>query len=229
VAAVDLGIKASTPRNMAARGMEVRVLPATVTAGEILAASPDGVFFSNGPGDPAAAGYAVAAMRGVLEAGVPVFGICLGSQILSLAIGLTTYKLRYGHRGVNQPVLDLATGRVYITSHNHGFAAALPPQGGMGGREAPPSAGGSRGVVPPGVTAGGTQWAHVPVRAREPFGTPLGEAVVSHVNLNDGVVEGIRLLDRPAFSVQYHPEAAPGPHDAVDLFDRFAALMDDPR
>ena len=221
VAAVDLGIKAATPRNMAQRGMEARVLPATVTAEEILATDPDGVFFSNGPGDPAAAGYAVAAMRGVLDAGVPVFGICFGSQILGRAIGLDTYKLRYGHRGVNQPVMDLATGRVYITSHNHGFAAALP-EGGLGGREAPPSAGGSRGVVPPGVT----EWAHVPPGARKPFGTPYGEAVVSHVNLNDGVVEGIRLLDRPAFSVQYHPEAAPGPHDAVDLFDQFAALMD---
>jgi carbamoyl-phosphate synthase small subunit len=219
VAAVDLGIKASTPRNMAVRGMEVRVLPATVTAGEILAASPDGVFFSNGPGDPAAAGYAVAAMRGVLEAGVPVFGICFGSQILSLAIGLTTYKLRYGHRGVNQPVLDLATGRVYITSHNHGFAAALPPETGevSGSPQAPEDR------EPDGT------WAHVPVGARKPFGTPFGEAVVSHVNLNDGVVEGIRLLDRPALSVQYHPEAAPGPHDAVDLFDRFATLMDDHR
>jgi len=225
VTAVDLGIKAATPRNMAKRGMEARVLPATVTAGEILATDPDGVFFSNGPGDPAAAGYAVAAMRGVLEAGVPVFGICFGSQILGRAIGLSTYKLRYGHRGVNQPVMDLATGRVYITSHNHGFAAALPPEGGMGGREAPPYAGGSRGVVPPGVT----EWAHVPPGARKPFGTPYGEAVVSHVNLNDGVVEGIRLLDRPAFSVQYHPEAAPGPHDAVDLFDQFAVLMDNAR
>jgi carbamoyl-phosphate synthase small subunit len=192
--------------------MEVRVLPATVTAGEIHAASPDGVFFSNGPGDPAAAGYAVAAMRGVLEAGLPVFGICLGSQILSLAIGLTTYKLRYGHRGVNQPVLDLATGRVYITSHNHGFAAALPPEAEAAGNREPD----------------GT-WAHVPVGARTPFDTPFGEAVVSHVNLNDGVVEGIRLLDRPAFSVQYHPEAAPGPHDAVDLFDQFATLMDSAR
>jgi carbamoyl-phosphate synthase small subunit len=210
VAAVDLGIKASTPRNMAARGMEVRVLPATVTAGEILAASPDGVFFSNGPGDPAAAGYAVAAMRGVLEAGVPVFGICFGSQILSLAIGLTTYKLRYGHRGLNQPVLDLATGRVYITSHNHGFAAALALR------------------VDTAREPDGT-WAHVPPGAREPFDTPYGAATISHVNLNDGVVEGIRLLDRPAFSVQYHPEAAPGPHDAVDLFDRFATLMDGSR
>src|SRR5499425_1926962 len=126
VAAVDLGIKASTPRNMAARGCLVRVLPATATAAEILAAGPDGVFFSNGPGDPAAAGYAVAAMRGVLTAGVPVFGICLGSQILGRALGLGTYKLRFGHRGVNQPVKDLATGRVQITSHNHGFAVAPP-------------------------------------------------------------------------------------------------------
>jgi carbamoyl-phosphate synthase small subunit len=206
VAAVDLGIKNATPRNMALRGMEVRVLPATVTAAEILATDPDGVFFSNGPGDPAAAGYAVAAMRGVLDAGVPIFGICFGSQILSRAIGLDTYKLRYGHRGVNQPVMDLATGRVYITSHNHGFAAALPP-GAAQERE-----------------PGGT-WAHVPPGAREPFDTPYGAAAVTHVNLNDGVVEGIELRDRPAFSVQYHPEAAPGPHDAVDLFDQFAALM----
>ena len=220
VAAVDLGIKASTPRNMAQRGIEARVLPATVTAGQILDTDPDGVFFSNGPGDPAAAGYAVAAMRGVLEAGVPVFGICFGSQILGLAIGLQTYKLRYGHRGVNQPVLDLATGRVYITSHNHGFAAALPPQGGMGGLGLP-GPGEAEEVREP-----GGDWAHVPAGARKPFGTPFGEAVVSHVNLNDGVVEGIRLLDRPAFSVQYHPEAAPGPHDAVDLFDQFRALMD---
>jgi carbamoyl-phosphate synthase small subunit len=212
VAAVDLGIKNNTPRNMAERGMEVRVLPATSTAQEILATDPDGVFFSNGPGDPAAAGYAVTAMRGVLEAGVPVFGICFGSQILSRAVGLDTYKLRYGHRGVNQPVMDLVTGRVYITSHNHGFAAALPPEatefsGNPGSRT-------------------GDDWVHVPPGAREPFGTPFGAAAVTHVNLNDGVVEGIRLLDKPAFAVQYHPEAAPGPHDAVDLFDQFAALMD---
>ena len=147
VAAVDLGIKAATPRNMAKRGMEARVLPATVTAGEILATDPDGVFFSNGPGDPAAAGYAVAAMRGVLEAGVPVFGICFGSQILGRAIGLSTYKLRYGHRGVNQPVMDLATGRVYITSHNHGFAAALPPEA-----DTSRDAGSAWAHVPPGRT-----------------------------------------------------------------------------
>ena len=126
VAAVDLGIKAATPRSMAQRGCQVRVLPATSTAAEILATDPDGVFFSNGPGDPAAAGYAVEAMRGVLAEPVPLFGICLGSQILGRALGLGTYKLRFGHRGVNQPVKDLRTGRVQITSHNHGFAVALP-------------------------------------------------------------------------------------------------------
>jgi carbamoyl-phosphate synthase small subunit len=207
VAAVDLGIKAATPRNMADRGMEVRVLPATSTTADILATAPDGVFFSNGPGDPAAAGYAIAAMRGVLDAGVPLFGICFGSQILSRAVGLDTYKLRYGHRGVNQPVMDLATGRVYITSHNHGFAAALPPE-----------------ADPDRATQDG--WRHVPPGARKPFGTPYGAAAVTHVNLNDGVVEGIRLLDKPAFAVQYHPESAPGPHDAVNLFDQFATLMD---
>jgi carbamoyl-phosphate synthase small subunit len=206
VAAVDLGIKNNTPRNMAQRGMRVEVLPATSTAKDILATDPDGVFFSNGPGDPAAAGYAVAAMRGVIEADVPVFGICFGSQILSRAVGLDTYKLRYGHRGVNQPVMDLASGRVYITSHNHGFAAALPPEAD--------------------TSRAGDEWAHVPPGARKPFGTPFGAAAVTHVNLNDGVVEGIRLLDKPAFAVQYHPEAAPGPHDAVDLFDQFALLMD---
>jgi carbamoyl-phosphate synthase small subunit len=206
VAAVDLGIKNNTPRNMAQRGMEVKVLPATSTAKDILATDPDGVFFSNGPGDPAAAGYAVGAMRGVLEASIPVFGICFGSQILSRAVGLDTYKLRYGHRGVNQPVMDLSTGRVYITSHNHGFAAALPPEAD--------------------TSRAGDEWAHVPPGARKPFGTPFGAAAVTHVNLNDGVVEGIRLLDKPAFAVQYHPEAAPGPHDAVDLFDQFALLMD---
>jgi carbamoyl-phosphate synthase small subunit len=220
VVAVDLGIKASTPRNLAARGCEVLVVPATSSATDILASSPDGVFFSNGPGDPAAAGYAVDAMRGVLGAGVPVFGICLGSQILALALGLGTYKLRYGHRGVNQPVLDLATGRVYITSHNHGFAAALPGEG-----EGPEP----NGPEEPHVSAetrGPATWAHVPPRARRPFGTPYGPAVISHVNLNDGVLEGLRLLERPVFSVQYHPEAAPGPHDAADHFDHFCALLE---
>jgi carbamoyl-phosphate synthase small subunit len=208
VAAVDLGIKASTPRYLARLGCEVLVLPAGATAATILETSPDGVFFSNGPGDPAAAGYAVEAMRGVLEAGLPVFGICLGSQILGRALGLDTYKLRYGHRGVNQPVMDLATGRVQVTSHNHGFAAALPGDG--------PAAGGR---------PAGTEWAHVPAAARQPFGTPYGPAVVSHVNLNDGVVEGLRMLERPVFSVQYHPEAAPGPHDAAGLFNDFCANM----
>jgi carbamoyl-phosphate synthase small subunit len=208
VVAVDLGIKASTPRHLASRGCEVLVVPATSSADDILASSPDGVFFSNGPGDPAAAGYAVDAMRGVLGAGVPVFGICLGSQILARALGLGTYKLRYGHRGVNQPVLDLATGRVYITSHNHGFAAALPGEPHVSAE-----------------TQGPATWAHVPPRARQPFETPYGPAAVSHVNLNDGVLEGLRLLERPVFSVQYHPEAAPGPHDAADHFDHFCALL----
>jgi carbamoyl-phosphate synthase small subunit len=192
VAAVDLGIKAATPRSMARLGCEVTVLPAASTAGEILASGPDGVFFSNGPGDPAAARYAVEAMRGVLRAGVPVFGICLGSQIMGRAIGLDTYKLRFGHRGVNQPVQDVRTGRVQITSHNHGFAVAGP-------------------------------------EGSDRFGTDFGPAAVTHLNLNDGVVEGLRLLDAPAFSVQYHPEAAPGPHDAAGLFGEFCELMDGAR
>ncbi|MHB1595935.1 MAG: glutamine-hydrolyzing carbamoyl-phosphate synthase small subunit [Streptosporangiaceae bacterium] len=205
VTAVDLGVKTATPLAMARQGCEVRVLPATATAGEILAGDPDGVFFSNGPGDPAACGYAVEAMAGVLAARVPLFGICLGSQILGQALGLTTYKLRFGHRGVNQPVADLRTGRVQITSHNHGFAVAMP-----GGGEAGPAGTGA-------LTA-----AERAIR----FGTAFGEAEVTHVNLNDGVVEGLRLLDAPAFSVQYHPEAAPGPHDAAGLFAEFADLME---
>ncbi len=191
VAAVDLGIKAATPAALARLGCEVQVLPATSTAARILAGHPDGVFFSNGPGDPAAAGYAVEAMRDVLAAGVPLLGICLGSQILGQALGLATYKLRFGHRGVNHPVQDLRTGRVLITSHNHGFAIAMPPQ------------------------------------AR--FSTPFGPAEVSHIDLNDNVVEGIRLTGRPAFSVQFHPEAAPGPHDAAGLFGEFCALMEQAR
>ena len=206
VAAVDLGIKAATPQAMARRGCQVTVLPAASTTGDILALRPDGVFFSNGPGDPSAAGYAVDAVRGVLARGVPVFGICLGSQVLGRALGLGTYKLRFGHRGVNQPVKHLATGQVHITSHNHGFAVAMPP-----GAEGQPGAG--YGGAGPGAT----------------FGTDFGPAQITHVNLNDGVVEGLRLLDRPAFSVQYHPEAAPGPHDASGLFDEFCALMDGAR
>jgi len=221
VVAVDLGIKASTPRNLAVRGCEVLVVPATATAEQMLAASPDGVFFSNGPGDPAAATYAVDAIRGVLDAGVPVFGICLGSQILALALGLSTYKLRYGHRGVNQPVMDLATGRVYITSHNHGFAAALP-----GEATGPGEPRVSAETSGPGEAPGAAAWSHVSAQARRQFDTPYGPAVVSHVNLNDGVVEGLRLLERPVFSVQYHPEAAPGPHDAADHFDQFCALLE---
>jgi carbamoyl-phosphate synthase small subunit len=189
VAAVDLGIKAATPRYLAGLGCEVTVLPAASTAGDILACAPDGAFFSNGPGDPAAVGYATETMRGVLGAGVPVFGICFGSQVMGRALGLDTYKLRFGHRGVNQPVQDLRTGRVQITSHNHGFAVAMPEAG-------------------------------------ETFGTAFGPAAVTHVNLNDGVVEGLRLLDTPAFSVQYHPEAAPGPHDAAGLFEEFCELME---
>jgi carbamoyl-phosphate synthase small subunit len=188
VAAVDLGIKAMTPNRLAIRGCEVHVLPATSTTEEILALDPDGVFFSNGPGDPAAADYAVDALKGVLDAGTPFFGICFGNQIFGRALGLGTYKLRFGHRGVNQPVQDRATGKVHISAHNHGFAVDAPADG--------------------------------------PFDTPYGPAEVSHVNLNDGCVEGLRLLERPAFSVQYHPEAAAGPHDASGLFDRFCELME---
>jgi carbamoyl-phosphate synthase small subunit len=228
VAAVDLGIKASTPRYLARLGCEVLVLPADATAATILAASPDGVFFSNGPGDPAAADYAVQAMQGVLEAGLPVFGICLGSQILGRALGLDTYKLRYGHRGVNQPVMDLATGRVQVTSHNHGFAAALPGEDG-GGQAAAAGRGGQAAEARDSHGDGGTTWSHVPEAARRPFETPYGAAQVSHVNLNDGVVEGLRMLERPVFSVQYHPEAAPGPHDAAPLFEEFCANMERPQ
>jgi carbamoyl-phosphate synthase small subunit len=186
VAAMDLGIKASTPRYLAARGCEVHVLPSTASAADLLAVNPDGVFFSNGPGDPATADGPVAAAQGVL--GVkPVFGICFGNQVLGRALGFGTYKLKFGHRGVNQPVQDRATGRVAITSHNHGFAVDAPLDG--------------------------------------PVDTPYGRVEVSHVDLNDQVVEGLRCHDIPAFSVQYHPEAAPGPHDAVDLFDTFAEQM----
>ncbi|AJE86830.1 MULTISPECIES: glutamine-hydrolyzing carbamoyl-phosphate synthase small subunit [Streptomyces] len=188
VAAVDLGIKGMTPYRMAERGIEVRVLPATASLEELYAAGPDGVFFSNGPGDPATAEHPVALMRGVLERGTPLFGICFGNQILGRALGLGTFKLKYGHRGINQPVQDRTTGKVEVTAHNHGFAVDAPLDG--------------------------------------PFDTPFGRAEVSHVCLNDEVVEGLRLLDRPAFSVQYHPEAAAGPHDAAYLFDRFVSLME---
>ncbi|MBL7501486.1 glutamine-hydrolyzing carbamoyl-phosphate synthase small subunit [Frankia sp. CNm7] len=188
VAALDLGIKRNTPLSMAARGCEVHVLPATATADDLLALGPDGVFLSNGPGDPATADYAVAAATGVLAAGVPLFGICFGNQVLGRALGFGTYKLVYGHRGINQPVQDLTTGQIAVTCHNHGFAVAAPADG-----------------------------THTD--------TPFGRVAVSHVALNDGVVEGIACLDVPAFSVQYHPEAAAGPHDAQSLFDRFCELM----
>jgi carbamoyl-phosphate synthase small subunit len=194
VAALDLGIKAATPRYMAQRGIEVHVLPATTSGADLLALRPDGVFLSNGPGDPATTDGPVEATKAVLEAGVPLFGICFGNQILGRALGLGTYKLRYGHRGVNQPVQELKTGRVHVTSHNHGFAVD------MGGRG---------------------EWL-----AGTPVDTPYGRVEVSHVDLNDDVVEGLRLLDARAFSVQYHPEAAPGPHDATGLFDTFVTMME---
>ncbi|WP_330292359.1 glutamine-hydrolyzing carbamoyl-phosphate synthase small subunit [Streptomyces sp. NBC_00576] len=188
VAAVDLGIKGMTPHRMAERGIEVHVLPATATVEDVYAVNPDGVFFSNGPGDPATADHPVAVMQAVLERGTPLFGICFGNQILGRALGFGTYKLKYGHRGINQPVQDRTTGKVEVTAHNHGFAVDAPLD-----------------------------------RVSE---TPYGRAEVSHVCLNDQVVEGLQLLDRPAFSVQYHPEAAAGPHDAAYLFDRFTSLMD---
>lgn len=189
VAAIDLGIKAMTPQRMAERGIEVHVLPATATTEDVYAVAPDGVFFSNGPGDPATADHPVALMRAVLERSTPLFGICFGNQILGRALGFGTYKLKYGHRGINQPVQDRTTGKVEVTAHNHGFAVDAPLD--------------------------------------TVSDTPYGRAEVSHVCLNDNVVEGLRLLDRPAFSVQYHPEAAAGPHDAAYLFDRFVELMRD--
>ncbi|MBC2879774.1 MULTISPECIES: glutamine-hydrolyzing carbamoyl-phosphate synthase small subunit [Streptomyces] len=191
VAAIDLGIKGMTPHRMAERGIEVHVLPATATVEDVYAVDPDGVFFSNGPGDPATADHPVAVMRAVLERKTPLFGICFGNQILGRALGFGTYKLKYGHRGINQPVQDRTTGKVEVTAHNHGFAVDAPLDG--------------------------------------PADTPYGRVEVSHVCLNDDVVEGLRLLDRPAFSVQYHPEAAAGPHDAAYLFDRFVSLMEGQR
>ncbi|MFI8366929.1 glutamine-hydrolyzing carbamoyl-phosphate synthase small subunit [Streptomyces sp. NPDC085466] len=188
VAAIDLGIKGMTPHRMAQRGIEVHVLPATATADDVYAVNPDGVFFSNGPGDPATADGPVALMTAVLERKTPLFGICFGNQILGRALGFGTYKLKYGHRGINQPVQDRTTGKVEVTAHNHGFAVDAPLD-----------------------------------KVSE---TPFGRAEVSHVCLNDNVVEGLQLLDQPGFSVQYHPEAAAGPHDAAYLFDRFVTLME---
>ncbi len=215
VAAVDLGIKSMTPTRLASRGVEVVVVPARTTIGDLLDVEPDGVFFSNGPGDPAAADSAVSVLRSVLAEGVPCFGICFGHQVFGRAIGMSTYKLKYGHRGINQPVVDCSTGKVEVTAHNHGFAVGWPTPTPAEGAEMPPREGEE---VP----------SKVALAARDRrVETPYGPAEVTHVCLNDGVVEGLRLLDRPAFSVQYHPEAAAGPHDASYLFDRFVALMAD--
>lgn len=187
VAAIDLGIKTNTPRNFAKRGIRSHVLPVTATFDQIADLKPDGVFLSNGPGDPAAADHVVEVTREVLGAGIPLFGICFGNQILGRALGRDTYKMVFGHRGINVPVMDHATGRVAITAQNHGFA--------------------------------------LEGEAGETFDTPFGEAVVSHTCANDGVVEGVKLVNGRAFSVQYHPEAAAGPHDANYLFDQFVDQM----
>jgi carbamoyl-phosphate synthase small subunit len=200
VAALDLGIKARTPAHLAQRGIEVHVLPATSTFADIQAVGADGVFFSNGPGDPATADREVALLREVLGAGLPFFGICFGNQLLGRALGFGTYKLKYGHRGINQPVLDRRTGKVEVTAHNHGFAVDAPMEGDL----------------------------HAPadlVTQKGGGSTAYGRVRVSHIGLNDNVVEGLECLDIPAFSVQYHPEAAAGPHDAEHLFDRFIELM----
>jgi len=193
VAALDLGIKANTPRMMSERGIEVHVLPSTSTIDDVLAVNPDGVFYSNGPGDPATADLTT--LHAVLERGIPYFGICFGNQLFGRALGFGTFKLKYGHRGINQPVMDRTTGKVEVTAHNHGFAVDAPLD--------------------------------------RPTSTPYGEATVSHVCLNDDVVEGLELRSTEgrlkAFSVQYHPEAAAGPHDAAYLFDRFCHLMEDAR
>lgn len=191
VAALDLGIKSMTPHRMAERGIEVHVLPATATLDDVRATNPDGLFYSNGPGDPAATTHQIEVLQGALADGIPYFGICFGNQLFGRALGFGTYKLKYGHRGINQPVMDRTTGKVEVTAHNHGFAVDAPLEGSTT--------------------------------------TPYGEASVSHVCLNDDVVEGLELRDADGrltgFSVQYHPEAAAGPHDAAYLFDRFVALM----
>jgi carbamoyl-phosphate synthase small subunit len=187
VAALDLGIKTNTPRNFARRGIRSHVLPSSATFDRIADLKPDGVFLSNGPGDPATADHVVAVTQEVIGAGIPLFGICFGNQILGRALGRATYKMTFGHRGINVPVIDHATGRVAVTAQNHGFA--------------------------------------LEGEAGERFDTPFGTAEVSHTCANDGVVEGIGLVDGRAFSVQYHPEAAAGPHDANYLFDQFVDLM----
>ena len=188
VVAIDLGIKGATPRAMAERGIQTHVLPYNASFAEIMALEPDGVFLSNGPGDPATMTETVSLVRELLTEEVPIFGICFGHQILGRALGFETYKLQFGHRGINQPVIDKRTGKVEITSHNHGFAIQAPSDG--------------------------------------QFTTVFGPGRVTHVCLNDGVVEGLELLERGAFSVQYHPEAAAGPHDASYLFDQFVSVME---
>ena len=187
VAALDLGIKGATPRAMSERGIEVHVMPYDSSLEAILAINPDGVFLSNGPGDPAAMTSTVDLVREILALEIPIFGICFGHQILGRALGFETYKLQFGHRGINQPVIDKRTQKVEITAHNHGFALQAPTEG--------------------------------------LFTTVYGSGQVTHVSLNDGVVEGLELTERGAFSVQYHPEAAAGPHDAAYLFDRFIEVM----
>jgi carbamoyl-phosphate synthase small subunit len=219
VAALDWGLKRNSLRLLARSGCDTTVFTARSPAAEILAGGFDGVFLSNGPGDPAATAYAVNAVRELLGR-VPLFGICLGHQVLGRAIGARTYKLKFGHRGANQPVLDLDTGRVEITSHNHGFAVDPSSFAEVGG--AAPFAGGASllrlaplASEPP-----------LPAAAPPIGDSEAGPVALTHWNLNDGTLEGMRLLDVPAFSVQYHPEAAPGPHDSAGLFDRFVALME---
>ena len=190
VAIVDLGIKRSTIEHMAARGLEVEVFPAKVDAATLIASNPDAVFFSNGPGDPEASGQQVLVLREILSKKIPFFGICFGNQLLGRALGFETYKLTFGHRGINQPVMDRTTGKVEVTAHNHGFAVKVD-----GGPEVDSPAG-------------------------------FGRVLVSHVSLNDNVVEGLQCLDIPAFSVQYHPEAAAGPHDSNYLFDRLVEVIE---
>ena len=196
VAAYDYGMKWNILRRLAENGCETTIFPARTPPSEILHGGFDGVFFSNGPGDPAATTYGVEAVRALLGR-LPIFAICLGHQLLALALGGRTYKLRFGHRGVNQPVKDLDTGRIEITSHNHGFA------------------------VDPLAWRGGEMTDQGPAEVTGPF----GRIALTHWNLNDGTLEGLRCIDVPALSVQYHPEAAPGPHDSTDLFRRFLGLM----
>jgi carbamoyl-phosphate synthase small subunit len=215
VVAFDSGVKYNILRRLAEAGCEVIVVPPTTSARDVLALEPDGVFLANGPGDPSAVDYLYSALRELI--GVkPVFGICLGHQMLSLAVGAATYKLKYGHRGGNQPVKNLLTGKVEITSQNHGFCVDF---GSIGALDAEASG----GLDLDAGDLGSWARAGVPPVVRSAH---FGRVQLTHVNLNDMTTEGIRLLDVPAFSVQYHPEAAPGPHDARYLFGAFERLMD---